>query len=676
MSEKTLSKKHISLKNKISLTFVGILSLAMLLPLGVSYWYLSQTLQEIAVQELETLTDGIYKTLKVSVADQIQTRLVSKAQNARELYPVFNRTAANRSQLAGLFYKNVEETSIFVISGGGRVLFPEGLKTPSFANAAMRQKKGYFEFDQKTETGSNVKMAVGLAYDERRDIVFAATAPKRKLYRFVDTAKFREAVVSIRIGETGYPYVVDSKGLVIVHPVLEGRNVIDIKDADGMELGREITKLKEGRLIYSWMNKELGETTARQKMVVLKYFDEMDWIIISGSYLDEIYVSLYTMRNLLLPGFAIVLALVLLVTPRIAGVLTAPINRTITGLQILSTGDLNVQLRITSNDEIGVLANNFNNFTGKVKEVIEGAKATTGQLVRSSEDVSTANVSFSENTQNQAQVVQEVSATISEFSLSGQNVAETIADQLDKYQDLVQKMDDLSKTITATSEMITKVLVLTQEISSHAETGSSSMDSMSESMTRIGESSQQIGGIVDIIHNISDQINLLSLNASIEAARAGEAGRGFAVVAQEVSKLAEQTAGSIKDVDGLISINTEESEKGMQIADASVNAIGSIIKGVNAIHAQINEISAHLPKQLNINNEVNSLASGLQETSEMIRQIMEDQQRHIKEILVSISSINDSIQLSTSELSNIVRSSREVSELSTSLQDKISFFKI
>ena len=123
-------------------------------------------------------------------------------------------------------------------------------------------------------------------------------------------------------------------------------------------------------------------------------------------------------------------------------------------------------------------------------------------------------------------------------------MADSVREQLDNYRELAGKMSDLSATITETSGMITHVLISTRDIASHAETGGKSLDSMSESMSRIGESSQQIGGIVGIIRNISDRINLLSLNASIEAARAGEAGRGFAVVASEVAKLADQTAGS------------------------------------------------------------------------------------------------------------------------------------
>ena len=99
--------------------------------------------------------------------------------------------------------------------------------------------------------------------------------------------------------------------------------------------------------------------------------------------------------------------------------------------------------------------------------------------------------------------------------------------------------------------------------------------------------------IVGIINDISDKINLLSLNAAIEAARAGDAGRGFAVVADEISKLADQTAHSIKEISDLIQENETEISRGTENVRASVEMISQIISGVNVISEFINSPSAH-----------------------------------------------------------------------------------
>ena len=88
-------------------------------------------------------------------------------------------------------------------------------------------------------------------------------------------------------------------------------------------------------------------------------------------------------------------------------------------------------------------------------------------------------------------------------------------------------------------------------------------------------SSREMMGIVDIINDISEKINLLSLNAAIEAARAGDAGRGFAVVADEISKLADQTAISIKEIDRLIKVNNDEITAGGDNIDSAIDTISA-----------------------------------------------------------------------------------------------------
>jgi methyl-accepting chemotaxis protein len=125
-------------------------------------------------------------------------------------------------------------------------------------------------------------------------------------------------------------------------------------------------------------------------------------------------------------------------------------------------------------------------------------------------------------------------------------------------------MDELSGSINQVYDTVSEAADLSKRIAADARSGDASMQSMNRSMINVSQSSNDMKNILNMISDISDHINLLSLNAAIEAARAGEAGRGFAVVADEVSKLADQTASSIKEIEKLINLNTTEIQSGFE----------------------------------------------------------------------------------------------------------------
>ena len=179
-----------------------------------------------------------------------------------------------------------------------------------------------------------------------------------------------------------------------------------------------------------------------------------------------------------------------------------------------------------------------------------------------------------------------------------------------------------------------------------------------------------------MINEISDRINLLSLNAAIESARAGEAGRGFAVVADEISKLADQTAGSIKDINTLIKKNFEEINRSMDRLEAANSKISGIIAGVDSIDSIINNLVAATEKQVKANETVNITASEMMEMSEGIKNRTGQQKTAMDEVVSIISTISDLIQSSAAGAEQMAETGQQVALMADTLKVKVGFFKV
>ncbi|TAL39771.1 MAG: hypothetical protein EPN93_00570 [Spirochaetes bacterium] len=265
---------------------------------------------------------------------------------------------------------------------------------------------------------------------------------------------------------------------------------------------------------------------------------------------------------------------------------------------------------------------------------------------------------FTDNTQNQAAAIEEVSASIEQITAGMDHVYTSADDQNASLSALAQAMEGLSGLITDMSARMKDVLTVIDGIAGKAKSGEHSLRVMNESIANIGKSSGEMTGIIQIINDISDRINLLSLNAAIEAARAGDFGRGFAVVADEISKLADQTATSIKEIDRLIRANDTEIEGGTRNVSAAVDTIKAIIGGIEEVAAQQSAMAEYMKLQIESSVTVNENAEKVRERSRAISGAMNEQKNAIDEISRTLAGINELSQNSSTKIEDMSDSSQ------------------
>lgn len=184
----------------------------------------------------------------------------------------------------------------------------------------------------------------------------------------------KNKIKAIDVGKTGYMYVINSEGVLKIHPAREDSNIIDSKDSSGFEFIRSMINdavtLKPGdigTIRYPWINPELGEKRPRQKIIKYAYFKPWDWIIAAGTYENEIYRSLHETEHFIIIITAVGISLVLILTIIFSRLLSRPIQELTEATARMAAGDLDQSVDVMTENEIGILGDSFNNMSAQIK---------------------------------------------------------------------------------------------------------------------------------------------------------------------------------------------------------------------------------------------------------------------------------------------------------------------
>jgi len=389
----------------------------------------------------------------------------------------------------------------------------------------------------------------------------------------------KKLIHEIKIVKTGYAFVIDSEGNAIVHPALEGKNILAAKDGDGRELIKELVRVKTGIVSYPWINQSLGETHARQKIATLAYYQPWDWIIATSSYTEELYAELRGLRNVLLL-LSVLCALAVSLTAYLSirnGL--APLGNIADVMHRIGQGDAtcDVDAKLCARaDEIGTLGQATQAMSASLRGLLRDISQGVETLSGASSKLSTVSGQTSLGVGKVSEKASSVAAAAEEASANTSSVAAGMSDTTASLLSVSEATAQMSATVADIAANSEKARNISNQATTQAQSASSLMQ-------QLGHAAKEIGKVTESITNISAQTNLLALNATIEAARAGAAGKGFAVVANEIKELAQQTASATEDIKAKIG-DVQASANG---AISDIGGIANIIGEVEHIVASI-----------------------------------------------------------------------------------------
>ncbi|MFH0787886.1 MAG: PAS domain S-box protein, partial [Pseudomonadota bacterium] len=328
----------------------------------------------------------------------------------------------------------------------------------------------------------------------------------------------KDAMAKIKVGSTGYAYVIDTGGVLRIHPAKEGENILDSTDSSGFTYIRAMIKdaliLGDGRvgtIRYPWMNPELGETKPREKLTKYIYFKPWGWIIAAGAYEEEILYPLYETKRVFVIVVLVSLIMAVGLTIVFSRVLTKPILDLTEVTARMSAGDLSQRVTIQGTDEIGSLGDSFNQMAAQIQDNTEDLERLielrTRDLRESREkyrDLSQFLRSILESATQYAIIAMDVDGTIIEFNKGAEKIFDWEKEEVINKQNIAITLP--SEVSGTEDEKIFLKRSLAEGLSEQE------MDRVQKnghrfpahsSLTAIADPSGEVKGFVEIVRNIT-----------------------------------------------------------------------------------------------------------------------------------------------------------------------------
>ncbi|WP_054648489.1 cache domain-containing protein [Salidesulfovibrio brasiliensis] len=369
--------RRFSIRTRLALGLSALLAVAVY----ATAFLVSSAVSNVIASDIHEALRNTTRTFATTVSSManasVRNRLSAVAEKNLEIVRAIHRrerngeiTEAEAKKLARdvLLSQTIGQTGyLYAIDSGGKVVVhphKEVVGTDvtdhEFIRTLMKTRRGYLEYDWKNPgDAESMKKVLSATYFAPWDWIITASAYRHEFGDLVSPDDFRPAVNALRLGNSGYVFVVDRNGLPLIHP-RDVPSMLGLKDAKGMPFGSRILTERNGSIGYWWRDAPNAEP--REKFALFKEVPAMEWIVVATVYTDELYKPLFQIKVLTYGIGTVTLLLMLLLGMAVSRSITQPLSRFMDTVDRAGQGDYGVRVRDAGNDEIGRLSKHFDRF--------------------------------------------------------------------------------------------------------------------------------------------------------------------------------------------------------------------------------------------------------------------------------------------------------------------------
>ncbi|WP_242855915.1 methyl-accepting chemotaxis protein [Ruminiclostridium josui] len=465
--------------------------------------------------------------------------------------------------------------------------------------------------------------------------------------------------------------IVDSNGKIISSRA-EDKYPVNNANDDSKKLAAGITKAANGDVKAGHIDLKIGGS---KSLITYTKLGSKDWYLASVvpySYLNKEANSLRN-KTVIIGIICFLIAILLCIV--IARSVSTPLEKVTAAMKKAKEGDLTGTINDNENDEISDVCHNFNEMITNINKLVASVRTSSQGVLNSAQKIATASeAAYSSSEQ---------------VALTIEQIAKGSTDQAEEINESVSYMDKLAQGIEYVGEDVAKVTSIAREISGLNETATATIKELntkssqvsnttakvSENINDLSSSMKEIQKILKMMVNISEQTNLLSLNAAIEAARAGEAGKGFAVVANEVKKLADQSKEFTGSINSIIADIEKKTNDTVQEVFKSNEVVSEQILAVNNTQELFKTVFSAMDEVIENIERTEKSVENIMVSKEKVMEAMENISAVAEESAATTEEISASTQEQMASAEDLANHARTLNDLSVDLRSQISKFK-